>query len=71
LVGLLVLSGAFAGVTTGPAAGTNVEPSTAIHKQNSGGCFHCSSLSQNKFLLTISIPSRQTITILLSTQKDL
>jgi hypothetical protein len=37
LVGLLVSSGAFAGITTGPAAGTNVEPSTAIHKPNSGG----------------------------------
>ena len=33
--------------------------------------FHCSSLGQNTFLLTISIPSRQTITILLSAQKDL
>ena len=41
LVALLVSSGvAFAaqqGITTGPAAGTNVEPRTAIHKQNSGG----------------------------------
>jgi hypothetical protein len=33
--------------------------------------FHCLSLGQNTFLLTISIPSRQTITILLSAQKDL
>jgi hypothetical protein len=32
--------------------------------------FHCSSLSQNKFLLTISNPSRQRITILLSAKKD-
>jgi hypothetical protein len=40
LVALLVSSGvAFAaqpGITTGPAAGTDVEPSTAFHKQNSG-----------------------------------
>jgi hypothetical protein len=40
LIALLFASGvAFAeqpGSTTGPAAGTNVEPSTAIQKENSG-----------------------------------
>jgi len=48
---------------------TRSTPRTSVGK-NGSIRFHCSSLSQNKFLLTISNPSRQRITILLSAKKD-
>jgi copper/silver efflux system protein len=48
---------------------TRSTPRTSVGK-NGSIRFHCSSLSQNKFLLTISNPSRQRITILFSAKKD-